>query len=65
MTGTFEITKIYVDIFPMIFSSILHKLRNHNNSKRDIKSIVSEINETTDQLSIKSSIDFGRLIDFM
>jgi hypothetical protein len=64
MSGTLEIEKIPFDCFPVTFSGILHKTRSHTNKKGNVRSTVSEINETTDKLSIESNIDFGSLTSF-
>jgi hypothetical protein len=64
MSGTLEIVNNSFECFPMAFSRVLHKLRNHTNNKGNVRSTVSKINETVDQLSIECSIDFGRLTSF-
>jgi hypothetical protein len=59
MGGTLEIVNNSFDCFPMDFSGILHKMRNHTNKKGNVRLTMSKINEISDQFSIECSIDFG------
>jgi hypothetical protein len=64
MSCTLNITNNPFDSFPVHFSGILHKSRNHTNNKGNYKSTVCKINNIVYQLSIECSIDFGRLKSF-
>jgi hypothetical protein len=59
MSGTLEISENLFDLFPVAFTRVLYKLRNHTNNKGKVRSTMSKINKIVDQLSIKCSINFG------
>jgi hypothetical protein len=64
MSGNLQIANNSFDYFPMEFFGVLHELRNHTNNKLNFRLTISDINKTTNQLSIEYNIDRGCLRGF-
>jgi hypothetical protein len=64
MNGTFEIMEKSFDFFLMGFFRVMNKSINHTNNKVNFRLTMSNIDSTTNQLSIKSSINYEFLIGF-
>jgi len=64
MSGTLNIDNNLFELFPMAFSRVQHKLENHTKNKGNVMLNMNNINNTSNQLSIKKRIDYGCLSSF-
>jgi hypothetical protein len=64
MSGTLKIMNNSFDLFPVNLFRVLHKPISHTNNKGNSMSTMSKINNTIDQLSIESRINYGCLTGF-
>jgi hypothetical protein len=65
MSGTLQIMKKSLDYFLVYLFGVLHELKNHTNSKGNVRSTMSKINKIVDTciLALTHAVEQERKID--
>ena len=62
LNGTLKVMDVFICIFLLAFSRILHEAGHNNDKKGNIQSNMSKIDKASDQLLIQGCVDLRRCV---